>query len=101
MTVKEKFERYHSNNPHVYDMFVQYAREVKDSGLNKYSIWAVANRVRWHFDFEVKGDEDFKISNDYLCHYSRLIMDRELDLKGFFHIKPLKIDSFKPLTEEG
>jgi hypothetical protein len=88
-----RFNRYHEANPHVYTMFVKFARQVKHIGLNKYSIWAVANRVRWHYEFEVKGDEKFKISNDFLSRYSRLIMQNESDLAGFFTTKRLASDA--------
>jgi len=71
-------------------MFVKYARIVKDSGFNKFSIWAIANRVRWHYDFEIKGTYKYKISNDLLSRYSRRIMENEPDLKGFFNTKRLK-----------
>jgi hypothetical protein len=84
------FEKYHAKNPHVYDMFVKYAREVKAAGHNKFSIWAVANRVRWHYNFEVRGTYKYKISNDLLSRYSRRIMEREVDLVGFFNVKRLK-----------
>jgi L-rhamnose mutarotase len=85
-----KFEEFHKRNPHVYDMMVSLARKVKDAGKHKYSIWAVANRVRWHYEFERDKGEQFKLSNDYLSRYSRLIMQREQDLRGFFQTKPLK-----------
>jgi hypothetical protein len=88
--VQAKFEKYHAANPHVYAMFVKYANEVKAAGLEGYSIWAVANRVRWHYEFEVDTKDEFKISNNYLSRYSRLIMQNEPELAGFFDTKPLK-----------
>ena|ERR1039458_3336041 len=84
------FDKYHAKNPHVYLMFIKYAREVKAAGHNKFSIWAVANRVRWHYNFEVRGTYKYKISNDLLSRYSRRIMENEPDLVGFFNTKKLK-----------
>ncbi len=85
-----KFERYHSNNPHVYKLMVHLAYKAKAAGAKHYSIWAVASVARWQYVFEVKGTEDFKLSNDYLSRYSRLIMEQEPALADFFTTKALK-----------
>lgn len=84
------FDEYHKLNPHVYDMMVSLARTVKNSGYDKYSIRAVSNRLRWHYKFEAKGTDPFKINNNYLSFYSALIMNQEEDLAGFFTTKKMK-----------
>lgn len=90
MTIYEKFRAYHEGNPDIYDLFVRFSREVKATGRKRYSIWAVANRVRWHVDVQtLDSHTDFKISNDYLAHYAREIMAREQDLIGLFQTKLL------------
>lgn len=86
---QRKFEKFHSENPHVYEHLVRLARKVKAAGKTKYSIWSLINQVRWHIEIETTGDT-FKLSNDYSSRYSRLIMQQEPDLKGFFTTKQLK-----------
>jgi hypothetical protein len=89
--VQESFWEYHKLNPHIYRLFKAYAEEVKKTGKKKYSIWAVANRIRWHFDVEVVDpNSNFKISNDYLAFYSRLLMKENPELQGFFSTKRMR-----------
>ncbi len=89
---QRKFEAYHANNPHIYNLFVGFAREARSYGREKYSIWMIGNRVRWHVMTTTKGQEEYKISNGYFSRYSRLIMEKEPDLKDFFVIRPLKCE---------
>lgn len=88
--IQEKFEKFHSDNPHVYHKLVELARIVHDAGYQKYSIDALFNRLRWHYDFETKTTEKFKLCDHHRSRYSRLIMAQEPDLWDFFTIKPLR-----------
>lgn len=92
---QRKFERFHQDNPHVYIKLVALAREVQERGFRNYSIWALFARLRWHYDFETKSEDGFKLCNDYTSRYSRMLMDREPDLAGFFRIRPLKAERKK------
>ena len=56
------FNQYHKDNPHVYDLVVQYAKQAIDAGYDHYSIVTIANRIRWHTEIETRGDR-FKIIN--------------------------------------
>lgn len=82
-----QFLKYHSARPEVYHQIVKFAREAKAAGFKTYSIWAVGNRVRWHYQFEKLTGEKFKIKNDYFSRYARLVMAQEPDLAGFFTTK--------------
>lgn len=94
-TLREKFELFDAANPEVYTLFVKYAKEVLSKGIKRYSIWAVANRVRWHYLFETErpSGEQFKISNNYLSFYSRKIMRDEPELNRFFQVKARKFET--------
>ena len=70
-----KFEKYHRGNPSIYSHFVEFAREIQGRGFTRYSVWAVCNRVRWHIDVNTYDRHSpFKISNNHLAYYARLIM---------------------------
>jgi hypothetical protein len=87
----QKFKEYHSKNPDVYKQFVRITREAHNKGKETLSIWLVANVVRWYVYMNTTDpNSEFKISNDYLSRYARLIMDQELDLQGIFKTKRLK-----------
>lgn len=90
LTIQEKFEKYHAHNPYVYQLFLNYAYEVKQAGFVKYSAWAIMNRIRWHHDINTPQKGEFKISNDYIAWYARkAIEDCPLQFKGFFKLKKL------------
>lgn len=89
--VDRKFQEYHKKNPDVYKHFVRITREAKTKGKDHLSIWLVANVVRWYVYMETDDpNSEFKISNDYLSRYARLIMKQEPDLQGIFKTKRLK-----------
>lgn len=92
---QRRFEKFHRDNPHVYEKLLELARQVQRSGYKTYSIWALFARLRWHYDFETKSQDGFKLSNDLTSRYSRMLMQQEPDLAGFFRIRPLKSERQK------
>ncbi len=86
---KLKWWNWHKANPEVWEKFKEYTFEAINSGRNKYSQWAIINRIRWNTEIETKGGE-FKISNDHICFYARLFHAKFPQHDGFFTVKPLK-----------
>lgn len=86
-TIQEKFERFHQENPHVYDEVVTLCRQAKRAGRNRWSINGVFEVLRWSW-METQAD-DFKLNNVYRARYARLVMEIEPDLKDFFTTREL------------
>ena len=84
-----RFKKYHTENPHVYKLFMQYVNQLRSAGRDRYSAWAIINRIRWDYDISTTGDP-FKISNDYIALYARLAYYHNPDLKEFFVMRPMK-----------
>lgn len=84
------FEKFHADNPNVYTMLVKLARQVKESGRKRYGIEMLFARLRWHYDFEVKSEEEFKLNNNFTSRYARLLMEQENDLEGVFSVRELR-----------
>jgi len=87
-----KFKKFHADNPWIYEAFKRFAYEIRETGRKRYSHWAIANRVRWHFDTTVEGDWDFKLSNDFITIYARLLVWNHPEFAGFFELKQCKPD---------
>lgn len=85
----EKFNEYHSTNPHVYEMFKRFAHEAKGAGFKTYSAKAVFERMRWFTDIETTG-EKFKLSNNYHAYYARKLMQDAAEFTGFFRTKHIE-----------
>jgi len=86
---KAKFLEYHKNNPHVFVLFKKFANQAKSAGFANYSAWAIVQRIRWHTTIEVKSKK-FKISNNYIGWYSRYLVYKCPEFKGFFRHKPIR-----------
>ena len=85
----QKFERYHTNNPHVYKLFKRYAFAIVQRGIRHTSVWLIMNRIRWEMTVETHGDE-FKICNDYFALYARMFVVENPEHGGLFKLKAMK-----------
>lgn len=86
----DKFLKYHRENPDLYELFKTYAESARvKGGRRRFSIWMIANRVRWYSQVETSGKE-FKVSNDYLALYARLLISENPLFDGFFQMKRMK-----------
>lgn len=85
-TIEARFNRFHMENPHVFQLFVKYALEAKRRGYDRFGAKAIIERMRWHLNIETTGDY-FLLNNDFTAHYSRKAMDEIPELKGFFHLR--------------
>jgi hypothetical protein len=88
LTPTERFERFHSNNPHVYDALVRLARRYhKATGEKQQSVKRLVEIARWDEKIRSRGDNDFEVNNSFAPYYARLIMLQEEDLDGVFEIR--------------
>jgi hypothetical protein len=85
----EKFKEFHKLNPDVYKLFKKFAIEAKGSGRQRFSHWMIANRIRWYTTIETRGS-DYKLSNDFIALYARLLIYHRPEFEGFFLIKKMK-----------
>tara|TARA_R110000823_G_scaffold28917_3_gene84178 strand:+ start:37 stop:366 length:330 start_codon:yes stop_codon:yes gene_type:complete len=86
-TQVQNFLKYHHLNPHVYEMFKGYIKEVKDAGKTKYSARTILHRMRWHANIETRRIDEFKIGDHHSPYYARMYMHQWPDDEGFFSVK--------------
>jgi len=86
-SLSDRFERFHSNNPHVYRNLVQLARQFREKRPDAIiGIQMLFEVLRWNYWINVDSDEQFKFPNAFAAGYSRLIMKNESDLEGIFKL---------------
>jgi hypothetical protein len=85
--VADRFRRFHEANPHVYRELVRLARALKVRGFGHAGMKSLFEQLRWQWAWRTKGQERYKLNNNYTAHYARLIMKREPDLEGFFRTR--------------
>jgi hypothetical protein len=88
-TIEAAFNRFHKQNPHVYDQLVNLARSWKSQrGDQPVGMKMLFEVLRWQVAMKTTGD-DFKLNNNYHSYYARMIMAREHDLRGIFQTRRL------------
>ncbi len=91
MTIQTAFEKFHQENPLIFELFTKYAQEVKDIGFSHYSAKAVFERVRWHVAIKTVSTTDkFKLNNNFTSRYARMLITMDSTFDGFFRNRTLK-----------
>lgn len=90
-----KFKEYHAANPMVFVLFRKFARIAKGSprrGRKYFGARMICERIRWYTDVETVG-EIYKISNNHIPYYSRLLMLKYPEFEGFFQTRDARFDA--------
>lgn len=80
----KKFKEFHTENPFVFEKFKEYAQKIRKSGHSKYSAWTIINVIRWEKDLSTTGGV-FKINNDFIALYARLLMANDYSFRTFLN----------------
>ena len=92
-TLADRFNEYDTNNPHVWDLFKQFARDAYHAGPARFSAQSIIERIRWKTSVEARGGE-FKINNDFVACYARKFHHENPHLDGFFRTRHSVADRF-------
>lgn len=85
------FEKFHAENPSVYELFKRFAFQVIRRGFQHYSADAIVHRIRWETGVVTQGD-DFKINNNWVSAYARMFEREYPEHQGFFRKRTSKYD---------
>lgn len=85
-TLRENFERYHEENPDVYEKLVKLSYDLVHIGHKKYGIAGLFEVLRWKHAMKTSG-ETLKLNNNYKAFYARKIMTEHPVLDGFFETR--------------
>lgn len=95
----EKFKMFHQDNPHVYEAFRDCANVLWRVGRRKYSSRLIIDKIRWDYDSTNTGDL-FKINNDFIAIYGRLLIYHEPKFADFFELRTMKPEKRHISAEE-
>jgi hypothetical protein len=87
-----RFEAFHLENPHVLYAIVTVAFFLKDKGFKRAGMKMIFERLRWEYAIKTKGEEEYKLNNNYTSYYARLVMCLEPELAGFFRLRGMRED---------
>lgn len=73
MTIEARFNKFHDDNPLVYEHFKFYAHQAITAGAKRLSSKFLIERIRWEA-MVVTRSVDFRINNDFTSRYSRMFV---------------------------
>ena len=93
--LESHFQKFHQENPHIYQYFKRFAFEVISHGFDHYSARAIIHRIRWHLAVNTKEimpnpddpTRNLKICNNHTPYYSRMFMEDFPQHVGFFRTR--------------
>ena len=83
-----KFEKYHSANPEIWNMFKELTFQLIKAGRKHYSADGILHAIRWNT--ALRGSDERKINNNYSSMYSRMFTSNYPEHKEFFEQRILK-----------
>ena len=87
--IVKSFQKYHEKNPKLYEYFKRFSNEAFLSGRSRFGAQMIFERIRWYTQIETTGDI-YKVSNNHISCYSRLIMIEDPKFMTFFKCKRSK-----------
>jgi hypothetical protein len=89
-THETRFQRYHAENPHVYEAFKHFTLEAIRSGRKRLGARMVIERMRW--ESTVRGTGEYKLNDHYTPFYVRLFIQEFPQHADLFSMRSAKAD---------
>ncbi len=87
-TLAERFEAFHTKNPHVLEQLEAMCVQVMARGRTRFSLKTAVEVLRW--DYWLTTDDPtshYKLNNSYVSFYVRLIVQRHPEWDGLFEMR--------------
>lgn len=93
-----EFDRFISENPHVYARFRMLAVKLKARGIDRWGAKGIWEVLRWELAVTTNaGATDVMLNNNYTSRMARKLMAEEPeDFAGFFELRRLKGEFEQP-----
>ena len=85
-TAEDRFQAFHTKNPHVYDLFKQFTFQAINAGRGRFGARVIWERMRWYTRVETQ-EEDYKLNDHYPPKYARMFMADFPEHAGFFETR--------------
>lgn len=89
-SIDSAFEKYHSQNPQVYDMFKEQVYRAIRLKREKFSANAIINWLRWEVAMRIKTDDTYKINNNFSSRYARLFVKENPHYEHMFEFREIR-----------
>lgn len=83
----DQFLEYHKQNINIWKEFEKITLELASKGRRGYSAMQILGIIRYHSD--IKGNDEFKVNNNYAPFYSRVFAIKHPQYQSFFEFREL------------
>lgn len=88
LSLDERFARFHAANPHVAERLREIAVDMVEHGAKRVGIGLCFEVLRWSA-IRTRGDDEWKLNNDYRSRYARMLADADPMLADVFEFRRL------------
>jgi hypothetical protein len=88
-SIREGFNKFNAENPHVFKSFEEQALKAINNGRTKISSDLIINYIRWN-QFIESSDEHFKINNSYSSYIARFFIKQNPQYSNLFNLRKLR-----------
>lgn len=89
ISIREGFDKFNADNPHIYNLFEREVLKAIQMGRKKISGKLVINWIRWN-ELVTTNDKSFKINDAYHSYYSRYFVKQYPKYAGVFNMRKLR-----------
>ncbi len=93
-SIREGFEKFHAENPHIYKEFEEQVLKSIEKGRTKISAKLIINWIRWN-SF-VNTGESPRINDAFQSYYPREFIKRHPEYEGIFEMRKLRNEESGP-----
>lgn len=98
-SIRDGFNRFHKDNPHIFTAFEEQALRAINKGRTKISAKLIINWIRWH-EFLESTDVNFRVNDAYQSYYARLFVEKHPEHKDIFGFRKLRNEGAAPYMKE-
>lgn len=88
-TIRQGFNDFNKENPHIYAAFEIEALKAIKTGRTKLSAKLLINYIRWN-NYATTTDKSFKINDAYQSYFAREFIRLHPEYDGFFNLRKLR-----------
>lgn len=103
ISIREGFEKFNKENPHVFDEFEKQALKAIKKGRTKISAKLIINWIRWN-EFLKTSDKNFRINDAYQSYYARYFVAKYPEYRDHFEFRKLRNEEkgqYMQIDEDG
>jgi len=90
-TIEERFRITHARHPEIYQRFKKLTYYLRDERhFTRYSADGIFHVIRFQSLDTMQPDEEFKISNDLISRYVRMLVEEDPTLGTFYQLRSLR-----------